>query len=134
MNKKIVITLMAVILAGASVLSHRLRAQEQTKEQKTVTAQKTIRYSIVNIEYKGTKVWVPSVLIVPKGAKVELKLINDAPSGVHGFSVPDFNVKVEVAPGKPQEASFVADKAGLFPINCQLHPAHIGGQLLVLEL
>jgi len=27
----------------------------------------------------------------------------------------------------------VADKAGIFPIICQLHPAHVGGQLVVLE-
>ena len=28
---------------------------------------------------------------------------------------------------------FVADKSGIFQISCQLHPAHVGGQLLVLE-
>ena len=28
---------------------------------------------------------------------------------------------------------FTADKAGIFPINCQLHPAHVGGELVVLE-
>jgi len=94
---------------------------------------KVIKYSIVNIEYKGTKVWVPSVLIVPKGARVELKLINNTPSGVHGFNISDFNVKVEVASDKPQEVAFIADKAGLFPINCHLHPAHVGGQLFVID-
>jgi hypothetical protein len=28
---------------------------------------------------------------------------------------------------------FVADKAGLFKMFCQIHPKHIGGQLLILE-
>ncbi len=34
---------------------------------------------------------------------------------------------------KPETVDFVADKAGLFRIWCHLHPAHLPGQLLVLE-
>jgi hypothetical protein len=29
--------------------------------------------------------------------------------------------------------SFTADKAGVFPIKCHLHPAHVVGQMVVLE-
>ena len=40
----------------------------------------------------------------------------------------------EVVPGeKTSNVKFVADKAGIFPIKCQLHPAHVVGQLVVLE-
>jgi len=39
-----------------------------------------------------------------------------------------------VVPGeKTANVKFVADKAGIFPIKCQLHPAHVTGQLIVLE-
>lgn len=129
-----------IVLGGAAAMALAvgfLGAQGPKEEVKTDTAPvkvdpKIIKQTIVNIEYQGTKVWVPTYLIVPYGAKVELKLINDTPSGVHGFTIPDFGVKVEVAKGQPKELSFIAGKEGLFPIMCQLHPAHIGGQILVL--
>ncbi len=37
---------------------------------------------------------------------------------VHGFSVPDFNVRVDVIPGKPVEVTITADKAGRFHFLC----------------
>lgn len=92
------------------------------------------QFSIVNLEYKGTKVWVPGTLIVKQGETVKIKLVNNTPSGKHGFSIDAFAVKTEAAnDGKPVNLEFKADKAGLYTIYCHLHPAHIGGQLLVLE-
>jgi hypothetical protein len=35
--------------------------------------------------------------------------------------------------GKSEIIEFKADKAGIFPIICHLHPAHVGTQLVVLE-
>jgi len=98
-------------------------------------AEEVHQFTIVNIEYEGTKVWVPSTLIVHKGEKVKVKLINHVKSdpNQHGFKIAAFNVEAVVTRGEPKEVEFVADKAGLFPIMCQLHPAHIGGQLLVLD-
>ena len=34
--------------------------------------------------------------------------------------------------GEPKQIEFTADKEGIFPIICQLHPAHVGGELVVL--
>jgi nitrosocyanin len=92
-------------------------------------------FTVVNIEYETTKVWVPSTLVVQKGDKVKVKLINNVPSdpNQHGFTIPAFKVEAVVTRGEPQTVEFVADKAGIFRIGCQLHPAHIGGQLVVLE-
>jgi len=42
-------------------------------------------------------------------------------------------VKEVVAGDKTATVTFTADKAGVFPIKCQLHPAHVVGQLTVLE-
>jgi nitrosocyanin len=91
--------------------------------------------TVVNIEYEGTKVWVPSTLIVKKGERVRVNLVNKVPSepNQHGFAISAFGVQAVVTRGEPQTVEFVAGKAGLFPITCHLHPAHIGGQLLVLE-
>ncbi len=91
--------------------------------------------TMVNIEFEGSKVWVPATLVVKKGERVRVKLINKVKSdpNVHGFAIPDFGVKVDVYRDKPETVEFTADKAGLFKVWCHLHPAHIGGELLVLE-
>ena len=91
--------------------------------------------TVVNIEFEGSKMWVPATLVVKKGERVRLKLINKVKSdpNVHGFAIPDFDIKVDVYRDKPETVEFTADKAGLFKVWCHLHPAHIGGQLLVLD-
>ena len=97
--------------------------------------EKVDQFTIVNVEYEGTKIWLPSTLVVHKGDKVKIKLINNvkADPNQHGFTIPAFNVAAVVTRGEPKEIEFTADKAGVFPFSCQLHPAHIGGQLIVQE-
>ncbi len=111
-------------LAAVCSLSAGARAEEKVDQ-----------FTVVNVEYEGTKIWLPSTLVVHKGDKVKVKLINNvkADPNQHGYSIPAFNVAAVVTRGEPKEIEFVADKSGVFPISCQLHPAHIGGQLLVLE-
>jgi nitrosocyanin len=94
-----------------------------------------VKLTIVNVEYQGAKIWVPSTIVAHKGDKVTLKLINNVPGdpAQHGFAIPDYKVAEIVDRGTPKEVSFVADRAGVFPTICQLHPAHVGGQLVVLE-
>ncbi len=91
--------------------------------------------TIVNVEYEGSKLWLPGTITVKKGTKVTLKLINNVPSepSQHGFAIPDYGIAEIVNRGEPKTVAFVSDKAGIFPIICQLHPAHVGGQLVVLE-
>lgn len=88
--------------------------------------------TLVNYEYEGTKQWLPGTIIAKKGDDIELTLINNVPSGVHGFFIPDFNVRKEVQKGKKEVVTFKADKDGIFAMKCHLHPAHIGGQILIL--
>lgn len=104
-------------------------------------------FTIINEEHPGyedaaqgikmgsTKRWGPSVIIVNKGDKVKIKLINNVASdpNQHGFHIEAFGVQAVVTRGKPETVEFVASKAGLFPYTCHLHPAHVGGQLLVLK-
>lgn len=88
-----------------------------------------------NIKMGPTRRWGPSVIIVHKGDKVKIKLINNVASdpNLHGFHIETFGVQAEVIRGKPKTVEFVASRAGLFPYTCHLHPAHVGGQLLVLK-
>jgi len=102
------------------------RAEEATPE--------AVNLTIVNVEYEGSKIWVPSTVTAKKGAKVTLKLINNVASepNQHGFAIPAYNIQEVVTRGEPKTIEFTAAKAGVFPTICQLHPAHVGGQLIVL--
>ena len=94
-------------------------------------------FKSVNIEVQGNKIWTPSFFAVKKGDKVKLTLINTAPSGVHAFEIEGFpSTKASVdnkVGANSKVVEFTADKAGIFRIFCPIHPAHVGGQLLVLE-
>ena len=94
----------------------------------------SMSFTVVNMEYEGTKVWTPGTLVVKKGTLVKLKLVNNVPSdpNQHGFAIPAYSIAEVVTRGEPKTVEFKADKDGIFPINCQLHPAHVGGQLVVL--
>ena len=100
-----------------------------------VHAQPTAEVALVNIEFEGTKVWVPGPLVVKKGQTVKLKAINNVKSDppVHGLAIDAYGIQALVNVGKPEIIEFKADKAGIFPIICHLHPPHVGTQLVVLE-
>lgn len=91
--------------------------------------------TLMNVKYQGKVLWLPSPLIMKKGETMRLTLVNNVPDdpNVHGFTIPQFGVKVDVLRDTPSVVEFTADKAGLFETSCHLHPAHLHGQLLVLE-
>ena len=93
----------------------------------------TRSFTLVSVEVDGTKFWLPSAIAVEQGDKVKLTLINNVPgaSNQHGFTIPAYNITEVVTRGTPKTITFVADKPGPFPYSCQLHPAHIGGSLIV---
>ena len=94
----------------------------------------TMSLTVVNVEYEGSKLWLPGTITVKKGTRVTLKLVNNVPSdpNQHGFAIPAYNIAEIVTRGEPKTVEFTADKPGVFPIICQLHPAHVGGELVVL--
>ena len=124
---------MSQFTRGAAVLALSLAVLPYTPIGHAADAP-AISLTAVNIEYEGSKLWLPGTLVVKKGSKVTLKLINNVPSdpNQHGFTIPAYNIAEVVTRGEPKTIEFVADKEGVFPIACQLHPAHIGGELVVL--
>ena len=64
----------------------------------------------------GKFAFVPGELRVKKGQSITVVL--SSPDFVHGFSVPDFNVRADGIPGKTVEITFVADKVGKFHFLC----------------
>ena len=104
-------------------------------EVEAAGAKANVQMTVVAIEYEGTKLWLPGTIVAHRGDQVKLTLINKIPSepATHGFAIDAFKVAEVVNRGEPKTAEFVADKTGVFPIYCQFHPAHVGGQLIVLE-
>jgi heme/copper-type cytochrome/quinol oxidase subunit 2 len=97
-------------------------------------AGEAVDFTVVNVDYGGTRFWLPSTLVVKRGTKVTVKLLNNVPGdpAEHGFAIPAYNVATVVPRGEPRQVQFTADREGVFPVICQLHPAHVGGQLVVL--
>lgn len=92
------------------------------------------KFTLVSEQIGDTKFWFPSTIVVEPGDKVTITLKNEVPGTAvtHGFELPAFKISEVVTRGeKPKVVHFTADKAGIYPYYCQLHGAHVGGQLLV---
>ncbi|KKQ23713.1 MAG: cytochrome c oxidase subunit II [Candidatus Roizmanbacteria bacterium GW2011_GWC2_37_13] len=60
----------------------------------------------------------PATITVKQGDKVRLKITSlDV---THGFSLPDFNVKVDLNPNAETVVEFTADKTGEFTFFCSV--------------
>ena len=122
---------------GADEHQHVAQAPATAAAQPPAQPETGVReLAAVNIEFRGTKVWVPSTFIVRKGEKVRLTLINNAPSGVHGWACDEFNIKVAIPNDEKDNkrvVEFTPTRTGLFRTYCHLHPAHIGGEILVID-
>ncbi len=95
-------------------------------------AESTREFTVVNIETpQGVKIWEPPSLTVNKGDKVKVKLINKLDQE-HGYRIADYKIEKVVQGGQAETVEFTADKTGIFTIDCQLHPPHVAGQLVVL--
>ncbi len=87
-------------------------------------------FSVVNVEASGAKIWLPSTVVVRPGQQVTLKLENklDAP---HGFAIDDYAIHVVIPAKGAQAVTFTAKRGLTSRFYCQLHPAHVGGQIIV---
>ena len=83
------------------------------------------------LDGKEVYAFSPTTLTVVEGDTIHFTLINPE-DDVHSFVLPDFAVSL---PGnKTTEATYVAKRAGIFPILCavQAHLPMMSGQLVVL--
>ena len=96
------------------------------------TAGEMRKFTLVNLEIGKTKIWLPSSMIVYEGDEVEIILDNRL-AAPHGFELAAYDIKVEVPSLNKRTVRFTANKAGVYSFICQLHPPHVGGQLVVLR-
>jgi nitrosocyanin len=95
------------------------------------TAPAAHEFTLVNVEANGAKIWLPSTIVVHPGEKVTLKLQNKL-DAAHGFALDDYGIQTVVPASGNAQVTFTARKGTTSRFYCQLHPAHIGGQVAVL--
>lgn len=78
--------------------------------------------------------WSPSEVVVKQGERVKLMFYTE--DVVHIFDLPDYNINVEMHPGKWVEVEFTADRVGEFKFSCTAFcsPLHalMRGKLIVM--
>lgn len=124
-------TLFAVVVSmalGSAVFLGTVSAKDKVEKPEIDR-----EFTLVNFQYKGSKVWLPGTMIVKKGEHVRVTLINNAPSGIHGFWIEEYGIKIGVTAGTKKTVEFHAKKKGLFHFKCHLHAAHVGGQIWVVK-
>ena len=90
------------------------------------------KITLVNYEIDGTKQWIPGNIAGYEEEELEITLINKA-KGPHGFMIPSHDVTEVVKKGEKKTIKVKLKKEGIYPMKCHLHPAHIGGQLIILD-
>jgi nitrous oxide reductase len=129
--------MMAVLAMAVSIVAYsvggRARAAEAQPSAAAPATASTSNFTLVSVMIDDVKFWLPSTIVVNQGDSVKLTLKNQVPGAdvTHGFTIPAYNIAEVVTRGVPKTITFVADKPGVFPYYCQLHPAHVGGQLIV---
>jgi plastocyanin len=79
----------------------------------------------------GKKTWLPATATVKAGEKLEITLVNEL-KDPHGFRAAGLLADAQVVGGGATKTVVVdAPKAGTYKFDCQLHPAHVGGQITV---
>ena len=126
---------LSLLSAGLALGEEQKPAAVQAQSQKQAAENFDRQFTVVAIESEGSKFWLPGTLIVKRGDKVKINLVNSIKSepNTHGYAIEAYGIREVVARGEPKTVTFTADKSGIFTIYCQQHPKHIGGQLLVLE-
>ncbi len=64
--------------------------------------------------------FVPDIIRVKQGDTVKLHIdnIEQAYDATHGFAINSYNINLSIEPGEHSDVTFVADKAGVFPMYC----------------
>jgi nitrosocyanin len=91
---------------------------------------KVTEATFLNVDLEGSKIWLPGVLVLKRGEDVKVRLINKH-KDPHGFAIAELKVQAVVEGAATAETTFKATRVGTFRLYCQLHAAHIGGQIIV---
>jgi cytochrome c oxidase subunit II len=104
MNKIFALVLIGFSAFGAGIASNGVRPAQPVEKVIHITAKK--------FEF------TPGEITVKKGEPLALEI--ESEDVKHGFSLPDFNVRIELKPGQASVVRFTPDKAGQFTFVCDV--------------
>jgi len=103
---KTIIALILLACAGMGVIIHAAAVDAARTSEKV-------------IHLKAKKfAFTPAEITVKKGEPVALEINSEDVK--HGFTLPDFGVRVDVKPGQVNVVRFTPDKAGQFTFACDV--------------
>lgn len=76
-------------------------------------------------------VWMPAQIIVTEGDDVTIDFVG-INGHAHSVSIKGYAEPFALARGTTRRVHFVADKAGVFPIDCMTHHDSMRGEIVVL--
>ena len=79
----------------------------------TSSAERVVRVAASKFKYE------PSTIEATRGERLILELVSL--DRLHGFSVPDFGIRVDVKPDVPTRVALQADRVGRFAFHCDLY-------------
>ncbi len=83
--------------------------------------------------------FTPDTITALEGDTVVMNVTNRDPrpisstAGTHGFTVDGTTISRTVDPGATISVTVTSVKDGIYRFYCQLHPAHLAGQLVVMS-
>jgi len=92
---------------------------------------KTEDFRVAITSTNGVSGFSIGTITATEGDKVNIHLEN-ATEKAHGFSIDAFNIHRVLQPHQPETVSFTPNKTGQFKVYCQLHPAHVPAQMIVV--
>lgn len=135
------IALIAIILASASIgLFLTTSAPAKTGYHPTPHTREFYLVTTI-ISFNETETGIPhdifsaKAIEVNQGDKVIVHFYNTEPVSEaehHTFTIPAFNIDVDLAPGQKQDIEFTATEAGIFNFVCTYHLPTMQGELIVL--
>jgi cytochrome c oxidase subunit 2 len=101
------ICLRAVYGVGVLLSGSVINARGQTKE--------VAKEKVIKIQAKRF-VYTPNEIVLKKGEPVVLEFTSV--DFVHGFKIPDMNIRADLPPGKVTQVRLTPDKAGEYDFLC----------------
>ena len=131
----LVISIAAVGYAYASQTSVQSgnppKTTPQTREFTLVTDTIAINETIAGVPHD---VFSPTFVHVNQGDTVIIHFTNtEEVNEHHTFTLPAYNIDVDLGQAQKQDITFVANQAGIFQFYCKYHLPTMVGQLVVLS-
>jgi plastocyanin len=148
------VVVMVTIVAVTIPLQQEAVAQQQSNTTTTTTTQSIMPAStnktfyVFSAEVEGLNetttriagdIYTLPVIAVNRGDSVTVHFYNTEPTEEetverHSFTIDaqPYSVNIDIAPGESGNATFTADREGIFPYYCIYHLPTMTGQLVVL--